>query len=72
MRPLWYGWDYQWHVLPTQFVDYSKSPGWWNRFYNNRPKRKAANRLCRQIANGTVEADLAMFPLNRKPYYYFW
>lgn len=73
IRPLFFGWDYRWHDEHTWiFVDYNKNPGWWDNFYNNKPKRCQANNLCKKIVSGAVDPDAAIFPLEKKPKFYYW
>lgn len=74
IRPLWrVGADeFSREYIKWGYVDYSKSPSAWNRIMNNRPKRKEARALCRGIVTGDKAAELAMFPLDKKPYTYFW
>lgn len=54
------------------YVDYGRNPSWYNREFNNRPKRKEANQLCRQIVTGDREADAVLFPDAIKPTAYYW
>lgn len=75
MRPLFRVWREQvsreYRPRPA-FYDTYKNPSWWNRLVNNKPKRREARHLCRLITGGKLEADAAIFPVNRKPYDYFW
>jgi len=75
MRPLFRVWkdevcrEYR---PPAPFYDTTKSPSWFNRMYNNRPKRKEARALCRDIAAGRKDAEAVIFPLATKPNDYRW
>lgn len=55
-----------------EYVEFGKNPAWWNRMYNNRPKRKEARALCRDITAGRKEAEAVIFPLATKPNAYYW
>ncbi|VGQ13073.1 hypothetical protein SB5439_05137 [Klebsiella variicola] len=74
IRPLWRtGYDtFSREPVRWGFVVYSKNPAWWNREFNNRPKRSEARQLCKAIAAGRKDADAAIFPLEHKPNYYYW
>lgn len=54
------------------FYNTFKNPGWFNREYHNRPNRKEARRLCRDIVRGDREADAVLFPVDKKPNIYYW
>lgn len=76
MRALWLGYNYR----PSRkrlhrrevAVNFGKSPSWFNREFNNVPKRREAARLCRDIVAGRRESDVAIFPLEAKPNLYYW
>lgn len=76
MRALWLGYDYKRvRERPSKhmvWVNYKKAPGWWNRQFNNQPKRTQSARLCRAIVKGRVDAEAALFPLAMKPNTYYW
>lgn len=55
-----------------EYVDFGKNPAWWNRQYNNRPKRKEARALCRDIVRGDRDPEAAIFPHGTKPCAYYW
>lgn len=54
------------------YMDCTKSPSWYNRMYNNQPKRTEARALCRDIVKGRREADAVIFPHAVKPNLYYW
>lgn len=76
MRGLWLGENYQpsrKHLRKREiWVHFGRSPGWWNREFNNVPKRIEARGLCRDIAAGRREAEEVIFPLETKPTLYYW
>ena len=48
------------------------TPSWWNTLLNHRPNRRQA-RLAERLAAMNPEAsDGLMWPLGRKPHWYFW
>jgi hypothetical protein len=61
-------------------VNYSKSPSWWNRLFNNRPKKRNDKFLCvliRKLYNSEygkfyVEDTYFDFSHPTKPNNYYW
>jgi hypothetical protein len=48
------------------------TPGWWNRLFHNRPRRRAEKVLLQRIKHNPSLSDLAIWPVGRKPHWYFW
>lgn len=47
------------------------TPGWWNRVFNNIPKKREAQRLAREAVKG-ADLDALMWPADKKPHQYYW
>lgn len=55
----------------TNLVNYAKNPSWWNRIFNNRPKKREAHKLEREASKG-ADLDSMMWPADKKPNKYYW
>lgn len=48
------------------------TPGWWNSLLNHRPNRRQARLTERLAAMNPKAAGDLLWPLSRKPHWYFW
>lgn len=47
-------------------------PRWWDIVFHRRPHRRKALQVTRRVFDGRVDADAAVWPLDRKPHQYYW
>lgn len=55
-----------------KFYFWTSTPATWNIMYHSRPRRKRDKIRIKQIMNGYLSADNAIFALSKKPHVYYW
>lgn len=48
------------------------APGWWHNLFHTRPWRRATRRCEWRVLHDPDAADSLIWPLDRKPHWYFW
>ncbi len=47
-------------------------PRWWDIVFHRRPHRRKAWQVTKRVLAGKIDADAAVWPLDRKPHRYYW
>ena len=49
-----------------------KEPKWWRKIYKHRKRRAEWKALREKIKTGHLDPDNTVYPLDKKPWIYYW
>jgi len=72
-----YGEEHKWDYRKKEHVRFEsawwrKEPSWWRTMMKHKKRRSAWRSLKHQLICDRVDADEAIYPLDTKPWIYYW